>query len=105
MSFPGVVNFAALTDAGIGLPWSIFRRGFGSNESTAETPPDMKQKITLFTRAGKWGGFAASGLAAELFFDDTVSLPNAPRPSNADNATIPKPVDACVSSSRRDNVA
>ena len=52
MMLPLALNIVGLTGTGMGLPWSILRRGFGSNVSTAETPPDMKQKMTLFARGG-----------------------------------------------------
>ena len=46
------------------LPWSAVSFGFGSNESTCDTPPLMNRKMTDFAFAGKCGGFGASGSAA-----------------------------------------
>lgn len=52
MMLPLSLNCVRSTFIGIGLPSSIASRGFGSKESTCETPPDMKQKITFFALAG-----------------------------------------------------
>ena len=52
MMLPLALNIVGLIGTGMGLPWSCFSRGLGSNESTAETPPDMKQKMTFFARGG-----------------------------------------------------
>ena len=51
MMLPLLLNCVRSTFIGIGLPLSAASRGLGSNESTCDTPPDMKQKITFFAVA------------------------------------------------------
>ena len=46
---------ALVPGIGIGLPASTASRGFGSKLSTWETPPDMKQKMTLLIFGAKCG--------------------------------------------------
>src|SRR5262249_37285646 len=48
----------------MGLPPSAKRRGFGSNESTWDTPPLIYMKITRFAFPGKCGALGASGLTS-----------------------------------------
>ena len=50
--------------------------GLGSNESTCETPPLMKRKITDLAFAGKCGCFGATGLAESAASAARSSLSN-----------------------------
>ena len=83
MMLPTSLNIVGLTGTGMGLPASRSKSGFGSNESTCETPPDMKQKITLFALGVKCGLRPAPG-RSEL------------------RAIDPKPVEHCASICRRE---
>src|SRR4051812_1370475 len=51
---------------GRGLPLSVMRRGFGSNVSTWDGPPNKKRKMTRFAFAGNRGAWTARGFAAAL---------------------------------------
>ena len=88
---PTSLNIVGLTATGIG--WSARSRnsGLGSNESTCDTPPDMKQKITLFARGAK-SGFRPLA-------NDSRSVAE----SSDDNASEPNPVEQCASICRRDS--
>src|SRR5258706_13503035 len=78
------LNMVGLTGMGIGLPASCAKRGFGSKESTCETPPDMKQNMTFLIFGAKCGFFESDSAA---------------RPANA---VKPKPVDVRNNISRRE---
>ena len=64
-------NFGLLI--GNGLPFISASFGFGSNESTCDTPPCMNKKTTRFAVAGKCGCFGASGPA----FDSVLAADSA----------------------------
>ena len=58
---PFWLNMVGRTGTGIGLPWSRASLGLGSKVSTCDTPPDMKQKITLRARGRNDGRRGAKG--------------------------------------------
>ena len=60
-------------------PSSSASFGFGSNESTCDTPPSMKQKMTFLARGAKWGAPTAASAA----YDRSAS--------KAESESIPKP--------------
>ena len=64
MMLPLLLNIVGFTGTGMGWPCRSASSGFGSKESTCETPPDMKQKITLLALAAKCGGFGGDGSGA-----------------------------------------
>ena len=87
---PTSSNIVGRTSTGMGLPASRSRRGLGSNESTWDTPPDMKQKMTLLALGAKLGRFPPTSCAAGAGGIRDAS------------ATEPKPVEHCDSIRRRE---
>ncbi len=87
------------TLGGSGWPWSRFSNGFGSNVSIWLGPPCMNRKITCLARAGKCGGRAANGFAADTG-GAAGSRPS--RPSRSSSAQLPKPSPAWRSICRRE---
>src|SRR5579863_1716411 len=59
---------------GNGLPMSFVRRGFGSNKSTCDGPPDMNRKMMRFALAAYGGGLTSRGLAAALSANTEVTM-------------------------------
>src|SRR6058998_153321 len=56
-----MLNTVVGVSKGIGRPFSLSSRGFGSNVSICEGPPSMKRKITDFALGAKCGDFGARG--------------------------------------------
>ena len=79
---PLLLNWVRSILVGIGFPLSRSSSGFGSNESTCETPPDMYRKMTCFARA-RGAPRAAPGSSVE--------------PRRPFRAIAPKPVETCAS--------
>src|SRR5688500_10765759 len=63
--FPVLVLSNLGLSNGSGLPLSSIKRGFGSNVSTGDGPPDITSKITRFALAEKWPGRTARGSIVE----------------------------------------
>src|SRR5262245_21934 len=82
---------------GRGLPFISASFGLGSNESTCDTPPCMKRKITRLARGEKCDCFGASGFVALAHCDSSCNSPK--------RATCPKPHAARRSASRRERGA
>ena len=105
MMLPLALNMVGRTGTGIGLPWSVLSRGLGSKLSTCDTPPDMKQKITLRTRGANClpPGSPASGLPRTAPAPPAPAslAPTSPRAHNPPSAVHPNPIDARVKNSRR----
>jgi hypothetical protein len=91
MMLPFWLNIVGRTGTGMGLPCSCFRRGLGSKVSTCETPPDMKQKMTLFTFGGKCGGRGANGLSLAAAASASEDFASGHQPGQ--RGTRPKPVE------------
>ena len=77
------------------LPSSSASFGLGSNESTCETPPSMKQKMTFLAR----GFDAAPAGRPDRCWQGAAAKPRSA--SRADRAREPKPLALARSSSRR----
>src|SRR5437660_8848528 len=73
---------------GSGLPLSSARRGFGSNVSTCDGPPDMNRKMTRFAFAGDGGGLTVSGFD----FPSANTQPIKSSDNNPARPSIPNPL-------------
>src|SRR5206468_11490754 len=56
-----MLNTVAGVSNGIGCPFSLSSRGFGSKVSICEGPPSMNRKIADLAFGAKWGDFGARG--------------------------------------------
>src|SRR5271169_3955381 len=72
--FPVLVRSSFGFSNGSGLPLSLASRGFGSNVSTCDGPPDMKRKIVAFALAGNRGGLTSRGFDAASSAASTLDI-------------------------------
>src|SRR5687768_8243767 len=69
------------------LAWSRVRAGFGSKESTCETPPDMLRKMTDLARGEKCGARGARG--SMKLVGDALALPRINSETMPDASSVP----------------
>src|SRR5882757_2776022 len=79
--FPVFVRSNFGFSKGRGFPLSFASRGFGSNKSTCDGPPDMNRKIIRFAFAGYGGGLTVSGLSPTKTLETISSANNPASPS------------------------
>src|SRR5207247_1754880 len=89
----------AVNDAGTVCPLSRLSVGLGSKSSRWLGPPHMNRKITDLALAGKWPGWARSGLADGGFWAA------ASRSSSEARAMLPKPTEQSRKKWRRERAS